>query len=99
LRTDLSQRRKNQTWMVGFHATHKEARVVSRATGAVKQNRLCVEEGNGAGHQSAKTAHNGRISYWHFALTSVPQSSSASRFTAGAFGFSTFTQCAERPER
>ena len=25
-----------------------------------------------------------------------PQSSSASRFTAGAFGFLTFTQCAER---
>ena len=29
----------------------------------------------------------------------LPQSSSASRFTAGAFGFLTFTQCAERPER
>jgi hypothetical protein len=28
-----------------------------------------------------------------------PQSSSASRFTAGAFGFFTFTQCADRPER
>jgi hypothetical protein len=27
------------------------------------------------------------------------QSSSASRFTAGAFGFFTFTQCGERPER
>jgi hypothetical protein len=27
-----------------------------------------------------------------------PQSSSASRFTAGAFGFLTLTQCAERPE-
>jgi hypothetical protein len=29
----------------------------------------------------------------------LPQSSSASRFTAGAFGFLTFTQCGERPER
>ncbi len=28
-----------------------------------------------------------------------PQSSSASRFTAGASGFLTLTQCAERPER
>src|SRR5215471_6772115 len=28
-----------------------------------------------------------------------PQSSSASRLTAGAFGFLTFTQCDERPER
>src|SRR6516165_4382023 len=28
-----------------------------------------------------------------------PQSSSASRFTAGAFGFLTFTQCADRPDR
>jgi FkbM family methyltransferase len=28
-----------------------------------------------------------------------PQSSSASRITAGAFGFLTFTQCGERPER
>src|SRR6516165_9105907 len=28
-----------------------------------------------------------------------PQSSSASRFTAGAFGFLTFTQCGERPDR
>jgi hypothetical protein len=27
-----------------------------------------------------------------------PQSSSASRFTAGAFGFLTLTQCGERPE-
>jgi hypothetical protein len=30
---------------------------------------------------------------------SGPQSSSASRFTAGAFGFLTCTQCGERPER
>jgi hypothetical protein len=58
--------------MVGFHATRKKARVVSRATGAVKQDRLCVEDGNGAGRLSAKTAHQGRISYWHFALTSAP---------------------------
>jgi hypothetical protein len=28
-----------------------------------------------------------------------PQSSSASRMTAGAFGFLTFTQCGDRPER
>jgi hypothetical protein len=28
-----------------------------------------------------------------------PQSSSASRFTAGAFGFLTFIQCGDRPER
>src|SRR5215831_20388138 len=28
-----------------------------------------------------------------------PQSSSASRFTAGAFGFLTLSQCGERPER
>jgi hypothetical protein len=28
-----------------------------------------------------------------------PQSSSASRFTAGGFGFLTFTQCDVRPER
>src|SRR5262249_51812743 len=28
-----------------------------------------------------------------------PQSSSASRLTAGAFGFLTLTQCGERPER
>jgi hypothetical protein len=28
-----------------------------------------------------------------------PQPSSASRFTAGAFGFFTFTQCVNRPER
>jgi hypothetical protein len=28
-----------------------------------------------------------------------PQSSSASRFTAGAFGFLTFSQCGERPDR
>ena len=28
-----------------------------------------------------------------------PQSSSASRLTAGAFGFLTFTQCGDRPER
>jgi hypothetical protein len=29
----------------------------------------------------------------------VPQSSLASRATAGAFGFLTFTQCTERPDR
>jgi hypothetical protein len=28
----------------------------------------------------------------------APKSSSASRLTAGAFGFLTFTQCGERPE-
>jgi hypothetical protein len=32
-------------------------------------------------------------------LRQRPQCSSASRFTAGAFGFLTFTQCADRPER
>jgi hypothetical protein len=30
---------------------------------------------------------------------SAPQSSSASRFTAGAFGFLFFTQCGTSPER
>jgi hypothetical protein len=30
---------------------------------------------------------------------SLPQSSSASRFTAGAFGFLLLIQCGERPER
>ena len=30
---------------------------------------------------------------------SAPQSSSASRFTAGAFGFLIFTQCGTSPER
>ena len=29
----------------------------------------------------------------------LPQSSSASRFTAGCFGFLLLTQCRERPER
>ena len=29
----------------------------------------------------------------------LPQSSSASRFTAGAFGFLTLIQCLERPDR
>jgi hypothetical protein len=31
-------------------------------------------------------------------LGHLPQSSSASRFTAGACGFFDFTQCGERPE-
>jgi hypothetical protein len=34
-----------------------------------------------------------------FFFAQRPQSSSASRFTAGAFGFLTFSQCAERPDR
>ncbi len=34
-----------------------------------------------------------------FIQCAEPQSSSASRFTASAFGFLTFTQCGERPER
>jgi hypothetical protein len=33
------------------------------------------------------------------AMTQWPQSSSASRFTAGARGFLTLSQCGERPER
>jgi hypothetical protein len=33
------------------------------------------------------------------AIVSGPQSSSASRVTAGTFGFLTLTQCGERPER
>jgi hypothetical protein len=42
--------------MVGFHATRKKARVVSRAEGAVKQNRLCVEGRSWASCLSAKTS-------------------------------------------
>jgi hypothetical protein len=49
--------------MVGCDAAPKSEENVGPATGAVKQNRLCVEDGNGADRLSAKTAHQGRISY------------------------------------
>ena len=76
--------------MVGFHAARKKARVVSRAEGAVKQDRLCVKGSHGAPIVYRSAGAPRHISGPIF---------SASRLTAGAFGFLTLSQCGERPKR
>jgi hypothetical protein len=45
-----------------------------------------------------KPAHKTGRSMFGHQLSAAPKSSSASSFTAGAFGFFTLTQCAERPD-
>jgi hypothetical protein len=42
--------------------------------------------------------HGWRLRFFDLIQCGETQSSSASRFTAGAFGFLTFTQCGERPD-
>src|SRR5215469_15558027 len=43
--------------------------------------------------------HGWRVRFFDLIQCGEPQSSSASRFTAGAFGFLIFTRCGDLPER
>jgi len=49
--------------------------------------------------EGARTLHVWRLWLLDLIQCGEPQSSSAPRFTAGAFGFLTFTQFGDRPER
>jgi hypothetical protein len=60
-----------------------------RTEGAAEQNRLCLESACGTDTLSTRS----------IAPRQRPQSSSASRVTAGAFGFLTLSQSGERPRR
>ena len=53
----------------------------------------------GPGCGEAPRGHGSRLRVLDLIQCEEPQSSSASRFTAGALGFLTLTQCRERPDR
>ena len=67
---------------MGHDATQKEEDNVSRTEGAAEQNRLCLESACGTDTLSTRS----------IAPRQRPQSSSASRVPAGAFGFMTLSQ-------